>query len=178
MVFQWLGVARGVFCGFLLSGEQVGASSVLPSLPVADNVHNSRVWCSEEVSHTNYGLHTAEFAATGVLLLQNYSRPCPRLTADCLHSELVLLQRQLPRRPKLQRRRRSKSYARTAPSVLALWLGRRGGRRHSISQAHKISSDDAMSRTKQSYWLLSREALVDDDDIITRTIIRRVVFPH
>ena len=36
-----------------------------------------------------------------------------------------------------------------APSVLALRRGRRRKQRHSCSEAHKISSDDATSRTKQ-----------------------------
>ena len=54
---------------------------LLPSLPVANNVHNSRVYCSEAVSNTNNGLHTADLAATAIL--QNYSRPRPRLATDC-----------------------------------------------------------------------------------------------
>ena len=79
MAFQWLGVARGGFLLLFLSGEWLGAF-FLPSLPVADGIHNSRVLCSEVVSNTNYGLHTADVAATGILFLQNCSRPRPRLT--------------------------------------------------------------------------------------------------
>ena len=44
---------------------------------------------------------------------------------------------------------------RIAPLVLALCLGLRRGWRHSSSPAHRISSDDATSRTKQS-WNCSR----------------------
>ena len=70
--------------GFFENG--VARRFFLPSLPVADNIHNSR---SEAVSYTNYGLHTADFAA-GIL---NYSRPRPRLELLVMHLELVLLQR-------------------------------------------------------------------------------------
>ena len=55
--------------------------------------HNSRVECHEVVSFTNYGLHTADVAATDVLLLQNYSRPRPRRELLVLHPELALLPR-------------------------------------------------------------------------------------
>ena len=74
------------------SGEWLGAF-FFPSLPVADTVHNSRVLCSEVVSYTRFGLHTADFAATSVLLLQNYSRPRLRLPTDCPAFRTVLLQR-------------------------------------------------------------------------------------
>ena len=74
-----------------LSGEWLGAF-LLPSLPVANNIHNSRAKISEGVSYT-YGLRTAYVAATGVLLLQNCSRPRPRRELLVLHPELVLLQR-------------------------------------------------------------------------------------
>ena len=53
----------------------------------------SHAQCSEVVSHTNYGLHTADFAASRMLLLKNHSRPRPRLELLVLHAELVLLQR-------------------------------------------------------------------------------------
>ena len=82
---SWLFVA-------FLSGEWPSAL-FLPSLPVADNIHNSRVECYEVVPYTNYGLHAVDVAATGVLLLQNYSRPRPRRELLVLHPELVLLQR-------------------------------------------------------------------------------------
>ena len=62
-----------------------------------------------QYSYTNHGLHTADFAATGILLLQNFGLGL-QLTVP--HSELVLLQRQLPRLPRLQPRRPSESYAR------------------------------------------------------------------
>ena len=65
-----------------LSPEWLGAF-FLTSLRVADNVHNSHAQCSEEVSYTNYGLHTADIAATRNVLLQNYSRPRPRLATVC-----------------------------------------------------------------------------------------------
>ena len=42
VAFQRLGVARGGFLVAFLSGEWLGAL-FLPSLSVADNVHNSRV---------------------------------------------------------------------------------------------------------------------------------------
>ena len=58
--------SRWHFVAFL-SGEWLGAF-FLPSFPVADIIHNSRVQCSEAVSDTNYGLHTADVAATGILL--------------------------------------------------------------------------------------------------------------
>ena len=47
--FQWLGVARDGFLWLFLSGEWLGAF-FLPSFPVADNVHNTRVQRSEVVS--------------------------------------------------------------------------------------------------------------------------------
>ena len=50
---------------------------------------NWRVGCNEVVSYTKYGLHTADVAATGVLLLQNYSRPRPRRELLVLHPELT-----------------------------------------------------------------------------------------
>ena len=77
---------------FFLSSKWLG-TIFLPSLPVADNVHNSRAECCEVVSYTNYGLHTADVAATGVLLLQNHSRPRPRRKLVVLCPEVVLLQR-------------------------------------------------------------------------------------
>ena len=55
--------------------------------------HKSLVQCSEVVSYTNYGIHTADVAATCVLLLQNCSRPRPRHELLVLHTKLVLLQR-------------------------------------------------------------------------------------
>ena len=59
-------------------------------LPVADNVHNSRAQCSEVVSYTNCSLHTADSPAPRILLVQNCSRPRPRLELLVLHSELVV----------------------------------------------------------------------------------------
>ena len=57
--------SRWLFLAFL-SPESLGAFFLpsLPSLSVADNVRNSRVQGSEAVSHANYGLHKADFAAT------------------------------------------------------------------------------------------------------------------
>ena len=55
------------FCGFFESG--VARRFSVPSVPVAGNIHDSRVEFSEVVSYTNCGLHTADFAA--ILLLQN-----------------------------------------------------------------------------------------------------------
>ena len=45
--------------------------------------HDSRAKCSDVVPYTNCGLHTADVAATGILLVQKCSRPRPRLTTDC-----------------------------------------------------------------------------------------------
>ena len=70
--------------GFL-SGEWLGGF-FLPSSPVADIIHNSQVKCFEVVSYTYYGLHTADFAATSILLQQNYSHPGLRLATACLAS--------------------------------------------------------------------------------------------
>ena len=64
------------------AGFSVARRFLLTSLPVAHSVHNSRAECSEVVSFTNYGLHTADFAASGSVLLQNYSRPGSRRTHD------------------------------------------------------------------------------------------------
>ena len=191
--------SRWLFVAFL-SGEWLGAL-FLPSLPVADNIHNSRVSCAEAVSHTNNGLPIADLTATGILLLQNCSRPRPRLTTDCPTFRKILLQRQLPRLPRLQ----------TATTIgelrskllLRFWLcglPAVEGEGHSSSLRHKVSSDDAMSRTKQS-WNCSHQrvragiahglrmvrlhvgdchvrVLIDDDDTITRITIWRVVLPH
>ena len=62
---QWLGVARGGSFVAFLSGECLCVFSTF-----ADNIHDSRVDWSEVVSCTNYDLHTADFAAIGILLLQ------------------------------------------------------------------------------------------------------------
>ena len=64
-VSEWLRVARRrQFLAFL----EPTVALFLTSLPVADDVHISRVSCSEVVSYTNYGLLTADFAATGIHL--------------------------------------------------------------------------------------------------------------
>ena len=86
VALQWLVVAC---CGFF---ERLGAFC-LPSLLVADSLHTSRVECYEVESYTNYGHHTADVAATSVLLSRNHSRPRPRRELLVLHPELVLLQR-------------------------------------------------------------------------------------
>ena len=50
-----------------LTPELLGA--LFPtSVPLANNVHNSIVYCSEVASYTDNGLHTAEVAASGILL--------------------------------------------------------------------------------------------------------------
>ena len=67
-------MTRGGFLCLFLSTEWLGVF-FLTSLPVADTVHNSRTQCSEVVSYTNHGLHTAEtprnpvvFSFTGGLI--------------------------------------------------------------------------------------------------------------
>ena len=73
--FRW--VVRGSF-SVALSGWAARRFFLLNSLPVADNIHNSRAWCSDVVSFTNYGLHhAADVAATRILLLPPTTRKRP-----------------------------------------------------------------------------------------------------
>ena len=61
---QWVAVFRKVARGgfsVAWSGFFEPGVACLPSLPVAHDVHNSRAGCSEAVSYTNQGLHTADF---------------------------------------------------------------------------------------------------------------------
>ena len=82
MAFQWLGVAR-CGCLWVFLCARSGLVFFLTSLPVGNNVRNSRGECSEVVSHTNHGHHTADVAATGILFFEDCSRPRPRLTTAC-----------------------------------------------------------------------------------------------
>ena len=95
-------------CGFCVPGV-ARRLFFLTSLPVAHNVHNSRVEFSEVVC-TNHGLHTADLAASGTN--QDLGLGVQLVV---LHPELVLLQRQLPRQPLLQPRRRSQKQRSVAP---------------------------------------------------------------
>ena len=101
--------SRWFFVAFL-SGEWLGF--FLPSFPVADNIHNTRVLCSE-----GYPTPTTVFILPMLLLLAFcFYRTAHDvglgLQLTVLDSELVLLQRQLPRLPQLQPRRQSESYDR------------------------------------------------------------------
>ena len=171
--------------------------------PAADSVHNSRVERSEIVSYTNYGLHTADVAATRLLLFMNYPRPRPRpstaspltRTGTCCNDE------RLPRVPELQLRRRSKSYARNCsfgscsisfpPSRVKTLVFTSTQdlirRRH---ESHKtiveLQSPTRVSWNRTSapdgadciLVFVHASVLIDDDDIMTRIIIWKVVLPH
>ena len=148
VAFQWLGVAR---CDFSEPGV-ARRFLFFTSFPVADNVHSSRVLCSEVLSYTNYGLYCRFLLLLAFCFYRTTHDLGLGLQLIVLHSELVLLQRQLPRRPELQPRRRSKSYARncSSGSGSVAWPPSRV-KTLVFTSTQDISADDAMSRTKQSW---------------------------
>ena len=107
-------MARGSFLWLFLSGEWLGALFAFGACRRQCSQLASQ--CSEVISCTDYGRHTAEVAATRILFLHNCTRPRPQRTTalSCIHNWYCNDAR-LPRRPELQPRRRSKKQYSFAP---------------------------------------------------------------
>ena len=85
---QWLAfffreVARGGFLWLFWSPQRLGVL-VFCLRCLSQTTFTTRAFdVLRQYPTPNCGLHTGDFAATGILLLQNCSRPRPRLTTDC-----------------------------------------------------------------------------------------------